>query len=61
MAEMDLKELGILQEKLWWEPLLNVGMIFAALFQVFCIGFAIFGPDSPEKKSEVSFFLSGIL
>ncbi|OQV25056.1 hypothetical protein BV898_01266 [Hypsibius exemplaris] len=54
MADIDLKALSILQEPLWWEPLLNAGMIFAALFQVVCIGFAVFGPDSPSVGREKS-------
>jgi hypothetical protein len=61
MADIDLKELGILQEPQWWEPFLNIGMIIAAFFQAVCIGFAVFGPDSSDSGKILQVVGSGNL
>ncbi|XP_055351311.1 uncharacterized protein LOC129597691 [Paramacrobiotus metropolitanus] len=50
-AQVDLESLGINTEPEWWETVLKYGMIFAAIFQIACIAYAVFGR---EKDSDTS-------
>lgn len=50
MAEIDLKSLGIDKDPRWWETVLQAGMVFAAVFQAVCIGFAMFGSSETTVR-----------
>ena len=47
---IDLKELGISTDTTWWDFALQAGMFIAAIFQVACLAFAVYGPESSTKS-----------
>ncbi|GAU95631.1 hypothetical protein RvY_07218 [Ramazzottius varieornatus] len=49
---IDLKELGITTDATWWDYALQAGMVIAAIAQVLCLFFAIFGPSSSSRSAK---------